>query len=29
MNPEINTYGTKLWYDSDGEYHREDGPAIE
>ena len=29
MNPKINTYGTKRWYDSDGKWHREDGPAIE
>ena len=29
MNPEINKYGTKKWFDSDGLWHREDGPAIE
>jgi len=29
MNPEIDKYGHKLWHDSDGKYHREDGPAIE
>ena len=29
MNPEINKYGDKFWYDSDSKWHREDGPAIE
>ena len=29
MNPKINRYGDKEWYDSDGALHREDGPAIE
>jgi len=29
MNPVIDKYGHKHWYDSDGELHREDGPAIE
>jgi len=29
MNPEIDTYGNKFWFDSDGRRHREDGPAIE
>jgi len=29
MNPVINKYGDKFWYDSDGKWHREDGPAIE
>ena len=29
MNPEIDKYGHKFWYDSDGKCHREDGPAIE
>ena len=29
MNSVINKNGTKFWYNSDGEYHREDGPAIE
>ena len=29
MNPEINEFGTKFWFDSDGKYHREDGPAAE
>ena len=28
MNPVINN-GHKTWYDFDGKYHREDGPAIE
>jgi len=25
----IDKNGTKKWYNSNGEYHREDGPAIE
>jgi hypothetical protein len=29
VNPEINVIGTKYWYDSNGEFHRDDGPAIE
>ena len=29
MNPEITEYGTKFWFDSDREYHRDDGPAVE
>jgi len=29
MNPYTNEYGDKYWYDTDGEYHREDGPACE
>ena len=29
MNPLITKNGNKFWYDSEGEYHREDGPAIE
>ena len=29
MNPVIDKYGNKRWYDSDGKWHREDGPAIE
>ena len=29
MNTEIDEYGNKEWSDSDGKYHREDGPAIE
>ena len=29
MNPKIDIWGNKVWYDSDGKYHREDGPAIE
>ena len=28
-NPIINEYGTKHWYNEDGELHREDGPAFE
>jgi hypothetical protein len=27
-NPRIDTRGNKWWYDSDGKYHRDDGPAI-
>ena len=29
MNFKIDEYGTKRWFDSDGSWHREDGPAIE
>jgi len=29
MNPVITKNGHKYWYDSDGELHREDGPAME
>ena len=29
MNPERDEFGTKCWYDSDGKYHRKDGPAVE
>ena len=25
----INKYGTKRWYNSKREFHREDGPAVE
>ena len=28
-NPIIDEYGTKYWHNSQGEVHREDGPAIE
>ena len=28
-NPVIDKYGTKKWYNKEGEYHRTDGPAIE
>jgi len=27
MNPE--KYGNKVWYDSDGKFHRDDGHAVE
>ena len=27
-NPVINEYGDTCWYDSDGELHRDDGPAV-
>lgn len=27
-NPEIDSEGTKRWYDDDGELHRDDGPAV-
>ena len=27
-NPEIDKYGSKTWYNSQGEVHREDGPAF-
>jgi hypothetical protein len=29
INPYINSNGTKFWCNSKGEYHRENGPAIE
>jgi hypothetical protein len=29
INPQIDGYGTKRWYNEQGELHREDGPAIE
>ena len=29
MSPYTNEYGDKFWYDSNGELHREDGPAVE
>ena len=29
QNPEIDVYGNKFWYNSLGQHHREDGPAIE
>jgi len=28
-NPEIALDGTKYWHNSQGEVHREDGPAVE
>jgi hypothetical protein len=28
MNPHINEYSTKRWYNDAGQLHREDGPAI-
>jgi hypothetical protein len=28
-NPEIDEHGNKWWHDSDGNRHRDDGPAIE
>jgi len=27
-NPEIDNYGNQFWYNSNGQFHREDGPAI-
>jgi hypothetical protein len=27
--PVIDKHGNKLWYNSDGKLHREDGPAVE
>jgi hypothetical protein len=27
-NPDIDSDGDKWWYDSDGEFHRTDGPAV-
>jgi hypothetical protein len=29
MEIEINKYGSRFWRNQDGQYHREDGPAIE
>jgi len=29
QNPVIDEYGTKHWYNDRGEFHREDGPAVE
>jgi hypothetical protein len=29
MNPFINIHGTKYWRNDNGDFHREDGPAIE
>jgi hypothetical protein len=28
MNPIINEFGTKKWFNSKGQLHRDDGPAI-
>jgi len=28
-NSAINIYGNKYWHDENGEYHREDAPAVE
>jgi len=27
-NPEIDIFGNKIWYDENGQCHREDGPAL-
>jgi hypothetical protein len=27
-NPVIHEYGEKFWYDSNGKFHRDDGPAV-
>jgi hypothetical protein len=29
INPEINEYGNKVWRDTKGRNHRDDGPAVE
>jgi hypothetical protein len=29
MNPIINEFGTKKWFNDKGELHRVDGPAVE
>jgi hypothetical protein len=29
QQPEIDLFGSKRWYNNDGELHREDGPALE
>ena len=29
MNPEIDKYGNKKWYNKDKQLHRTDGPAVE
>jgi hypothetical protein len=28
INPEINEYGSKVWRDTKGRNHRDDGPAV-
>jgi len=28
-NPEIDSIGTKQWFNNAGDWHREDGPALE
>jgi hypothetical protein len=28
-NPEIDEHGNKWWHDSDGNHHRDDGPAVD
>jgi hypothetical protein len=28
-NPELDREGTKRWHDSNGQFHRVDGPAVE
>ena len=29
INPEIDKNGNKFWYNSQNQFHRDDGPAIE
>jgi hypothetical protein len=29
MNPIIDKFGTKFWYNDNGQLHRDDGPAVE
>jgi hypothetical protein len=29
MKSTIDTFGTKRWYNDSGQFHREDGPAVE
>jgi hypothetical protein len=29
LNGELDTFNARLWTNSKGEYHREDGPAVE
>ena len=29
QNPKIDRFGTKCWYNSAGDFHRKDGPAVE
>jgi hypothetical protein len=29
MNPVVDTFGTKRWYNDNRRFHRDDGPAVE
>jgi hypothetical protein len=28
-NPQIDAHGTKRWFDANGKFHRDNGPAVE